>query len=114
MSSSDPVRSVSVPIDRCDRDTLERAAAALRSGRALSLRSRDDTVADAAERIVRSFDLAASRTDAEATLPVPSPARAQDDRAPVAPGAAASRPREHLTPAHAASMPVRGRPEHTP
>jgi hypothetical protein len=83
MSASDSARSVSVPIDRCDRDTLERAAAALRSGRALSLRTRDDAVADAAERIVRAFDLAVSRPDAEAApaLSAPSPSRPHDDRA---------------------------------
>jgi hypothetical protein len=83
MSASDPVRSVSVPIDRCDRDTLERAATALRSGRALSLRRRDDAVVDAAERIVRSFDTAAaaSQPDAEGALPIP-PSRARNERAP--------------------------------
>jgi hypothetical protein len=69
MSSADPARSLSVPIDRRDRDTLERAAAALRSGRALSLRSRDAAVADAAERIVQAFDAVAARASASAGSP---------------------------------------------
>jgi hypothetical protein len=80
MSSSDPSRSVLVPIDRSDRDTLERAAAALRSGRALSLRRRDDAVVEAAERIVRSFDAAAAPQTA--AVPAPATSRAPDDRGP--------------------------------